>query len=163
MVDVRLEVIKPDKVFSDAISDEVEEEFRIETKVVLKMFKKIVRTWNTKPDFIVKGKRIGFGKDIDLIIGPDITNKAGRKFFWVDQGTKSPRHALMSNPFVPKSRVRKIGSWRGRGGAVFVSRQIRQPGIKARKWTDEIRKRRTGPFQTKIKRAVARGAKRTFV
>lgn len=161
MVDVLLKMIGPKSVFSDAIFDEVDEEFDKEAEIVLKMFKKITRTWNRKPRFMVKGRRVFLG-DIDLTIGPDITTKAGEKFVYLDQGT-SVRHAVMSNPFVPKSRVRKIGAWRGRGGAVFVSRQVRQPGIEARKWTDEIRKRRTPPFQTKIKWAVARGAKRTFI
>lgn len=162
MVDIILTPIMPKAIFSDAISDEVIPEYEKEAKIVLKMFRKIVRTWNRKPRFIIKGSYGNFGREIDLVIGPIVTSEAGKKFVYLDQGT-SVRHAIMSNPFVPKSRVRKIGSWRGAGGAVFVSRQVRQPGIKARKWTDEIRKRRTSPFQTKVKRAVARGAKRTFV
>ena len=162
MVDIILKAIVPTGIFVSAIAEEVSEQYDKEAKVVLKMFKKIVRTWNSPPGFFVKGSTGSFGREIDLTIGPDTNTKDGAKFAYLDQGT-SIRHAVMSNPFVPKSRVRKIGSWRGRGGAVFVSRQVRQPGIEARKWTDEIRKRRTQPFQTNVKRAVARGAHRTFV
>ena len=163
MVDVKLLAILPRAIIPLAIWDEVDEEFDKETKIVLKMFGKIVRTWNRKPDFIVQNiTQRRLGGDIDLIIGPDISNEAGKKFVYLDKGT-STRHAVMSNPFVPKSRARKIGSWRGRGKAVFVSRQVSQPGIKPREWCDEIRKRRESPFQTKIKWAVARGARGIFI
>ena len=162
MVSILLKAIGPKGIFTSAIFEEVSDEFDKETKIVLKMLKKVVRTWDKKPRFIVKGSTGGFGGDIDLTIGPDENTEAGAKFVYLDQGT-SVRHAVMSSPFVPKSRVRKIGSWRGRGGAVFVSRQVRQPGIAARNWIDEIRKRRTQPFQTKVRWAVARGARRTFV
>ncbi len=162
MVSILLKAIGPKGIFTSAIFEEVSDEFDKETKIVLKMLKKVVRTWDKKPRFIVKGSTGGFGGDIDLTIGPDENTEAGAKFVYLDQGT-SVRHAVMSSPFVPKSRVRKIGSWRGRGGAVFVSGQVRQPGNAARNWLEEIRNRRTPAFQTKARRAVARGAERTFV
>jgi len=77
--------------------------------------------------------------------------KAVAKFRWLNEGTRV-RHAVMSKDFRPKTRHRTIGSRRGRGGMVFVSRKIRLPGIKAREWTDEIRKRRTPKFQVKVER-----------
>ena len=161
-VRVRLDYIGPTAIRDTAICSEVVDQYNKEAEVVVKMFKKIVKTWNRKPRFVTKGFAGCFSGEIELTVGPDMRTKAGKKFMYLNDGT-SVRRAVMSNPFTAKSRVRKIGSWAGRGGAVFVSRRVSQPGIKARDWIDEIGKRRQGPFGTNIQRAISRGAKGVFV
>ena len=58
---------------------------------------------------------------------------------FVDFGTKV-RRALMSRDFIAKTSPSRLASRRGRGGVVFISKKLRLPGIKARKFSEKIQK-----------------------
>ncbi len=66
--------------------------------------------------------------------GDTIDNKVWN---WLDEGT-TVRHAVMTNPFRPKTRYYHIGSMAGVGRLRFVSRKINRPGIDAREWSYAI-------------------------
>lgn len=107
------------------------------------LFEKTVETWTDKPEF-------------------KVTEKAGRVevstnnkiYFYLDKGT-SVRYATMSPDFQPKTRARVIGSNRGRGGMVFVSRNHPKPGIEAREFSVIIQERMQSKFKAKFKSVLA--------
>jgi hypothetical protein len=85
------------------------------------------QTWQTvDPDFNIEKKR-----------GRRIVSTDNKIYGYLNYGTRV-RHALMSPDFSPKTRKRYIGSNKGRGGLVAVSRRIRRPGIKAREFDQAI-------------------------
>ncbi len=84
----------------------------------------------------------------------------------LDLGTKT-RWAVMSNPFTPKTRKRKLRSFRGQGRVVVRgSRAMRRigpmKGIEPREFSKEIRDRREPKFQRDMTRAMKRAARGTF-
>lgn len=83
-----------------------------------------------------------------------------KKFNWLEKGTKV-RRAIMSKPFIPKTRVRQLNSWRGKGGVVFISKKVKRPGIKARKWTETLYKKWNKPsmFKARMDAAIKKAAK----
>lgn len=58
-------------------------------------------------------------------------------YFYVNGGTRV-RRALMSPDFQSKSRPRTLTQRPGRGGVVFISRNVNQPGIEARYFDKQI-------------------------
>lgn len=92
-------------------------------------FDTTTRTWRKRPVFIVVTspyKRV-VSTDDDV-------------YRFLARGT-SIRYATMSADFRPKTRSRYIGSNIGKGGAVFISKKYPKPGIQAREWEDEIKKK----------------------
>lgn len=73
----------------------------------------------------------------DAIVGTYATSDKIVKF--LDEGTKV-RYATMSQDFEPKTRTRWLGSGPGAGKMLFISKKHPRPGIKARRWTAEIKK-----------------------
>ena len=68
---------------------------------------------------------------IDLIEGEAEVVLTSRVAFFLDVGTKV-RHAVMSDPFSPKTTPNSRFSGPGVGGKVFVSRKVTLPGMTAR-------------------------------
>ncbi|RLC88773.1 MAG: hypothetical protein DRJ03_01610 [Chloroflexi bacterium] len=150
---INLKPIEPKEFKIPGIKGKLEKMLRHEAWIQRRMMQKVTRTWKgTKPRF-KREIKVDRG-NLRLTTLPYGNPKAVNKFRWLNEGTRV-RHAVMSKDFRPKTRHRTIGSRRGRGGMVFVSRKIRQPGIKAREWTDEIRKRRTPKFRVKVERTFA--------
>ncbi len=86
----------------------------------------------------------------------------------LDLGT-TKRWAVMSNPFTPKTRKRKLRSFRGqgkpviRGKTAMVQRHIgSMKGIEPREFSKEIRDQREPKFQRDMTRAMKRAARGTF-
>lgn len=90
------------------------------------------QTWRDKPVFTQEGPTYRSG---DLVVR--VTTEHDH-YFWLDEGTKSPRHAVMSRDFRPKTKVRSFNSGAGSGdpNPAHVSKNISRPGIEARKWTE---------------------------
>lgn len=124
----------------------------------INMQRKPVRTWTgDKPDW--KGKVQKRGVNFRLTIEMQGSTFARKKWWWLDQGTKD-RYATMTKDFKPKTEHRVIGSKAGRGGVAYVSVHVPRPGIQAREWNDEIKKRLEPRVQKKLDTAITRALSR---
>ncbi len=85
-----------------------------------------VQTWKHKPKFSIKRERY-----------KRTVSTSDKVYKFVTRGTKV-RRALMSPDFMPKTRTGWIGSNKGRGGVVFISKRLKLPGIKAREFEETI-------------------------
>lgn len=74
-------------------------------------------------------------------------------YCYINAGTKV-RHALMSPDFRAKTRPRYIGSNKGRGGVLIVSRKINLPGIEAREFDKTIAEKWQKEFPVILQRAI---------
>jgi hypothetical protein len=116
-------------------------------------FYKPVKTWvGDKPEFKYKAT-----KDADvyklLVTTKDEDSAGTNKYRWLNFGTKV-RRALMSRDFKAKTTPGFLGSGRGRGKMLFVSKKLERPGIKPRKWEHMIYKKWIKPWFTEIQDAV---------
>lgn len=154
MAGVKVQAIKYKQMKPKVVLDAIKKELERENGIRRRMLEKTVRTWTNKPDFeerIVDTPKTLRGEVVT-------TNKIYR---YVNDGT-SVRHAVMSRDFKAKTQVRVLGSRRGRGGVVFISRKIKRPGIKAREFTKEVARRRKSPYQTNMARVINIAAKKVF-
>ena len=74
-------------------------------------------------------------------------------YFYVNYGTRV-RHALMSKDFKPKTRTGYIGSNKGKGGVVFISKKINLPGIVAREFDRVIQEKWQKQLPDILQRAI---------
>ncbi|MCC7208314.1 MAG: hypothetical protein IT323_13485 [Anaerolineae bacterium] len=107
-----------------------------------------VQTWKEKPKFNIKREKYA-----------RVISTSSKIYRFVTRGTKV-RRALMSPDFRPKTRNRWIGSNKGRGGVVFISKRLKLPGIKAREFEETIQakwqKQMPKTFQRAIDAEVSR-------
>lgn len=89
-------------------------------------FNMTVRTWDDRPHFVVTGIDSA-GKLRRTIY------TSHRNYYFVNYGT-SVRHAMMEKGFVPKTTPGVIGAQAGYGGMLFVNRNLKLPGITARRF-----------------------------
>jgi hypothetical protein len=101
-----------------------------------------VQTWNHKPKFNIKREK--YKRTVS-------TND--RVYGFVTRGT-SVRRALMSQDFRPKTRTGYIGSNKGRGKVVFISKRVVRPGIKARNFEQTIQKKWQKQMPKTFQRAI---------
>jgi hypothetical protein len=133
-----------------------------------KDFEKVIRTWKGEvPRIQTEAKTVPSGTPPYPMFHTGFTasawpredgSKGYWKWRWLDLGTKV-RYAVMSKPFVPKTRKGQLNSWVGKGKMLFVSKKHPMPGIKARRFTLALRKKWEGPFKQHIQTAVAKGVK----
>jgi hypothetical protein len=102
-------------------------------KETLRRLRRTVHTWSApQPKFTADIRRQG------SLIGMEVqTDSTIYKF--IDQGTRV-RRAIMSSDFVSKTVPGSLKTRRGRGGVVFIGKNVNRPGIKARKFTETISK-----------------------
>ena len=120
------------------------------------LMQKTTETWKHKPTF---SKDVLYTQDqIGVNVTPDLTTLKGRVWMYLDGGTKI-RWAVMSPDWKSKTRTGWLGSRKGRGRVLFAGRRYMQkhnvrprPGIKARKWSEEVRKLRVPKFKARMKR-----------
>ena len=96
-------------------------------------YQRTVETWIDRPKFT---------KEVE-IHGDTITMQVGtedRIYLFIDKGTKV-RYATMSPDFKAKTRPGILGSGRGAGGVLFVSKKHPRPGIEARRFSDTIQEK----------------------
>jgi hypothetical protein len=117
-------------------------------KMGVRLLKGFTRTWNHQPEFQVETE--GTRDSLVILIGTD-----DPVFGYLDQGTRV-RRAVMSRDFVAKTRPGSLKSGPGRGGVVFIGRNVNRPGIKARNATgrtaETLEKQAEPTFNRELKR-----------
>lgn len=155
---IKATAILPVRFDPDAFSREMIKEMEKLNKDIKKDFTLTVGTWDHKPRFtsrvnvsqgLIEGHtrtaRMHGGKPPELI------------YYFLNQGTKV-RFAKLTEDFEPKSRVRVIGSFPGRGGLDSVD-HIGRPGIKARRWNEAIATKHKARLAFRLRVALRNGAK----
>jgi hypothetical protein len=105
-------------------------------------FETTVDTWASKPKFVVyKGQAM-------RIIGTSDTI-----YRFLNSGTRV-RRAVLSPDFRAKTSPGMIGSRRGKGGRVYVSKRISLPGIKPRAFSKTIQEKWQKQFPIQFQRAL---------
>lgn len=103
------------------------------------LYQKTTRTWKRQPKFYAERTARGVTVNTDSQI-----------FQWVDEGTKGPYPIVAKrakflhffSPYRAATKPRVIASYQARYGNVEnFRRRVMHPGIKPRKFTDEISKR----------------------
>ncbi len=125
----KINIPKNDKRTVAEIERDIKKALKDAGRMAAKRLKEPTSTWNHKPSFIV---------DEPTLVGDDLVCKVYTQdgpYFWLDAGTKPPRRALMTNPFMPKTKPRSFVSGAGVGGLAYVSKKLQLPGIKKREWT----------------------------
>ena len=118
-------------------------------KLISDDFDKTVATWETTVTFSSKK---GFAKGdifVEISTNSDV-------YAYVNRGTLI-RHAVMTSDFQPKTKRNQIESFAGRGEVARVSKGLQLPGIGARNFTIEIRKKHEDDFKDDIKKAIRDG------
>jgi len=82
-------------------------------------------------------------------------------YFFLSFGT-SVRYATMSQDWRSKTQPGRFGAGPGRGRALFVNKRRPRPGIKARKFDDQIVKREQRPFERIVQEAIDAGVRVVF-
>lgn len=127
-------------------------------KDALDKFEQITSTWDHEVFFTPP--RIKYsGGDARIEISTD-----DEAFHWLDVGTNI-RWAVMSNPFLPKTRpgggyASNVGSGHAviRGRTAMMKRGIgAQPGIEARDWTTRLAEETKDDIVSRVKDAIRQG------
>ncbi len=90
-------------------------------------------TWKHKATFRIDGPRV-VGNDLVLMVYTE-----DPPYYFLNEGTKI-RYAVMSYPFIPKTKPGSFMASPGQGKVVFRGRRLgayglNMPGIVAREWT----------------------------
>lgn len=132
-------------------------------KDMVKDFDKTTRTWEgEKPEFVARilvnppnaPNLNTFPRNLTIEVAPKDNGSVGaRNWFFLNYGTKV-RHAVMSKDFKPKTTVGLLSSKKGRGRMVFVSKKIKLPGIKPRKWNIALRRKWDTEFANRMRKVM---------
>jgi len=82
-------------------------------------------------------------------------------YFFLSGGT-AVRYATMSPDWSSKTQPGRLGAGPGRGRVLFVNKRRPRPGIKARKFDDQIVKKEKKPFERAVEEAIAAGVRVVF-
>lgn len=164
---ILIKAIKPKrKWYPEAFIIEIKKAGDREAKIIEGMYKNTVATWKDKPRF-VRDVQVKLNK-VSIVVRPDARYNASKVFGYLDLGTKT-RWALMSSDFAPKTRVRVIGSRQGSGKVVLRGRSAMlargigaRRGITARKFSNEIAKRRRKYWHSNMNKAMAKAARQVW-
>ena len=148
-------IIPPERFRPKAFQEAIEDALVEEMADIDSLFQQIISTWKNPP-VVTQELKVSHGGIAGSVWVDD------KRMFFLNEGT-AIRHATMSNPYITKTRVGMIQSRTGRGKVVKVSRQIRRPGITARKWDELIVKKRRIPYTVRMVKAMAVGAKRSLM
>lgn len=160
---VRMEAIIPKTLFKlPLVRAELLQEMGRQLKIIDGMYGATYKTWNHKPKFTTK-----FSSNRNRIIGQVTTIDV--IYSWVEDGTR--RHIILPRspsgvlafPSTQKAKTkpRTIGSGGGfKSSRTSFRRLTIHPGIKARKFSETIIKRRDKFYSRQMQAAVARGVKR---
>lgn len=161
---MQVKTIKPGKLNKAAMKRELHKAMMEAKKEILADFRKTTRTWKKKPKF--EGAMDLSGPGPVVIVGTD--NEIYR---YVDEGTK--RHYIFPHGNYPlkfksgwkgsyraKTKVRVIDSFSGGATGKTVRRMwVLHPGTEARRFADEIEKRRKPWYKSRMERAMRDAAK----
>lgn len=148
--------IKPGRPFQSSIfREEMRKALEDVEKNVLKDFAKTTANWKKKPKFQAEISEDAAVGGLKLEVTTD-----DKVYGFVDKGTKV-RRALMTKDFQAKTIPSTVGSFPGKGKVVFISRKLARPGIKARKFSEFIKKANQPELARLAKNALARFARRS--
>jgi len=146
-VNVRFKAVYPKKMMSvDAYRLEFLTALHKAERELKVLFGKTTRTWKRKVQFTSKISLRNQSPTVEVWTDDEI-------YGYISNGT-SVRYATMTNPFVSKTKVKWIGSRKGVGGMLFVSRKHPRPGIKAREFDTTIADRYKRSFAKLLKEAI---------
>ena len=139
-----MRVIIPREPFLDgaAIVRAVENSLSEAAASAKRDFMATTRTWDSRPEFT-----------IDSRPGVREVYTTSDVYGYLNAGT-SVRRAVMVGGFRPKTRHRYIGSNKGKGGVVFVSKKLSLPGIEAREFDIAIAEKWNDKMPALLQRAV---------
>lgn len=159
----QFKIIKPKKLNQDAIRLEILNALRKEGREIKTEYEKTTATWKRKPEFEILVGLTRPPGSASVLVGTD-----NEIYNYLDQGTRI-RWALMSQDWRSKTTPRRIGSGPGAGRVIIAGRRAMQrrgigprPGIKAREFSETIRKRRKKKFTQGMIGAMRRGANKAF-
>lgn len=136
-----LKPIRPKKKLSPEVQkiyyDVMRSALREFANKVIDDYYKIKRTWTNRPRHESIIECDVTHKDVAVMFGATGDDQAVKEWNFVNEGTKV-RHAVMSKDWKSKSSVKHIGASKGKGHVVFVSKDIKLPGIEARKFDEAI-------------------------
>ena len=159
MVDIQISMDVPEELFDiGQFQSDIQAVLEDEVKIINKLFAKVYATWSGRST--PKPKRIIRVKDKEAygeVSFPPEDSHGNKIMSWLNFGTTT-RHAVMQQPWMPKTQVKKLASGAGQrsGRKPFVSKSIYMPGIDKRLWDTVIEEQRRKPFQRKVEAAVAK-------
>ena len=161
MVSITYKAIIPKEIDVKRYASIIQSQLRKEGSKIETLYKGIHNTWS-KP--VKYDNKLTFtSREIKVRVSTRDVRLVN-----LDLGTKK-RWAVMSNPFTPKTRIRKLRSFRGKGKPVIRGKLAMQPrgikpmpGIKPREFSKEIVKIRRPKFQRDMTRAMKQAARGTF-
>lgn len=152
--------IKPKRLSSAKVREQILNALNAESKAIIAELNKTTATWKgAKPTF--KAEVSYAGGDVVILVGPGGSTEGAQKWVWLDEGTKphpikaknKPTLAFRTN-FTPKTKVKTFSSGAGGSSPPWAfPKQVRHPGIDAREWSEEIVKRRRKRFTQAIIKA----------
>lgn len=163
----RVSPIKPAQIDLTAVLNEILGAMKAEGDKEIVELQKTTQTWSgARPRFAYS-----HGSDMSFRVGPvDDGSEGYKKWSILNAGAKPHLIAARRAPFLrfrtggfgSKTTPRLLGSGPGARatGPLLSPRSVRHPGIRARNWTDELRKRRAAPYARTVKAALARGLKK---
>jgi len=138
---MRIEPILPSgKVFDvRKIQAQIDKGLDDAAKELTKDFEKTVSTWGDKPRFVTEKKE-----------NVRIVSAKHKVYFFVSEGTRI-RYATMTPNFKAKTAPGRFQAGAGAGGVAYISKKRPRPGIKARKFDEQVLKRWRGKLPEYIK------------
>jgi hypothetical protein len=164
---IQLRAIKPGKLRVDQIRLELLNALRHQGVEHQQRMRQTVKSWRGERPHFVSAISLR-GGDAVIVTYPQGSELAVNKWHWLEAGTRT-RWAMMSTNWKSKTRPGSFRSGGGAGRVLFFGKKAfrrmglkARPGIKPRKWTEQVRKERRRPFIRDMERAVSRGAKKAF-
>jgi hypothetical protein len=105
-------------------------------------FQKTVSTWNDKPTFLIN--KYGSPRMSRVV------SAKNKIYFFVSEGTRV-RYATMTPNFIAKTAPGRFQAQAGAGGVAYISKKHPRPGIKARKFDEQLMKRWQDKLPTYMK------------
>jgi len=166
---LRVSPIEPRQIKTMVVLNEILQAMKAEGDREIAELQKTVRTWSgPRPRFVYS-----HGPDFSFRVGPlDDGSEGYKKWCILNAGARphliQPRRArflrFRVGGFRPKTRPRLLDSElgaRARGPLLRV-RRVRHPGIKARNWTAELKKRRAPAYAQAVRAALRRGVAKAW-
>lgn len=153
--------IEPKLLDIQSFADDLTKRLLDEGEKQRKLLEQTVRHWKEKPKFEVVIEVEG--DHVTLIVRPTGPDKIVQIWGWIDGGTKPytivPHMSKALRFQVPYSAGSRPGTFKtspARRGSQWVSTKVvRHPGIKARRWTELLQKKRKNYFYTAMRKAAS--------
>lgn len=161
--------IKPKRIQAGAIRLEILNALRAEGRFHKKELDKTVQSWTPpKPRF--ESTISTAGGALTVLTAPTGTKQAVDHWNWADQGTRTRAIHARRAPYMvfqvgyqPRTRPKHFSSRQSRRFGQWVKvKTVRSHRIRPRGWTEDLNKRRKGPFTKAIFKAIERGSQKLY-